>query len=153
MRTAQFLGRAVLMNLMRARFTKGLAGFLVLFWASSSFADTCIFLPLKPVRHVCGIVMNQAGERISNARLTLLKGGTELVTVETDANGRFDFKTAAAGNYVLRASMQGCYVEVRSAIKIVRPIETCKQALEVMLPVSMIHCGGGKADLDNNPVN
>jgi hypothetical protein len=115
---------------------------LVLFWASSSLADTCIILPLKPVRHVCGIVVNPAGERISNARLTLLKGGAEFAIVETDANGKFDFKGVAAGDYVLRASMRG-YVEVQSTIKIVKPAETCRQTLEVMLPVSMLHCGGG----------
>lgn len=127
---------------MRVRFTKGPARFLVLFCATSSFADTCIVLPLKPVRHVCGVVVNPAQERIPNARLTLLKSGAEPVTVETDADGRFEFKGVAAGDYVLRASKLR-YVEVQSAIKIVRPMETCRQPLEVMLPVSMVGCGGG----------
>jgi methionine synthase I (cobalamin-dependent) len=95
------------MDSIRARFTKVLARFLVSYRSN-------------PVRHVCGNVVNEAAERISNARLTLLEGGTDLVTLETDA-----------------------YVDVQSAIKIVRPKETCGQALEVMLSVSAMHCGGG----------
>jgi hypothetical protein len=79
------------MDSMQSLLANGLAGFLLLFSASSSFANTCVSIPLKPVQHICGIVMNQAGERISNARLTLIKGEVELLTIETDADGRFDF--------------------------------------------------------------
>ncbi len=93
----------------RSLFTNGLAGFLLLFSASNSFANTCILLPLKlkPVRHVCRLVMNQANERISSAQLALLKGEVEIITVETDADGRLDFKGVAAGDYVLRPLMPG----------------------------------------------
>jgi Carboxypeptidase regulatory-like domain len=128
------------MDSTRSPLAHGIAGFLVLFSASSSFANTCIDIPLKPVQHICGIVMNQANERISNARLTLIKGGAELITIETDAGGRFDFKEVAAGEYVLRASMPG-YNQVQSPIKVVKPTKKCKQALNVVLPVTS--CGGG----------
>ena len=84
--------------------------------------------------------MNQVDERVSNVHLTLLKDNVELVTVETDADGRYDFKAVTAGDYVLRASMPG-YIQVESAITVVKPTEKCKQTLDVVL--SVIVCGGG----------
>jgi hypothetical protein len=84
--------------------------------------------------------MNQTNERISKARLTLLKGGAELVTVETDADGRFDFKGVTAGDYVLRALMPG-YNQILSPITVVKPTEKCTQPLDVVLPLHV--CGGG----------
>lgn len=128
------------MDSMRSPLANVLTGFLLLFSASGSFADTCISIPLKPVQHICGIVKNQAGERISNARLTLTKGELEIIAIETDADGRFDFKGVAAGDYVLRASMPG-YTQVQSPIKVVKPTEKCKQSLDVVLPLRS--CGGG----------
>jgi hypothetical protein len=84
--------------------------------------------------------MNQANERISNAQLALLKGGMELITIKTDANGRFDFKEVAAGEYVLRASVPG-FNQVQSPIKVVKPAKRSKQTLDVVLP--LMSCGGG----------
>jgi len=84
--------------------------------------------------------MNQVNERISNAQLTLIKGEVELISIETDADGRFGFKGVAAGDYVLRVSMPG-YIQVQSPIKVVKPTEKCKQALDVVLPLEV--CGGG----------
>jgi len=84
--------------------------------------------------------MNQADERVSNARLTLLQGEVELVTVETDADGRFDFKGVAAGDYVLRVSMPG-YGQIQSPITVVKPTLKCKQTLDVVLPLHV--CDGG----------
>ena len=37
------------------------------------------------------MVNNQLGERIPNAKLTLLQGGMELATTQTDSNGKFEF--------------------------------------------------------------
>ena len=125
----------------RALLTAGGAGLLVLLSAISSSANTCVALPgLKHVRHVCGIVINQLDEPIPNARLTLLKGGAELVTIETGADGRFAFGAVEAGDYELRAERIG-YLAVRSAIKIARPTAKCTRGLRVVLPVTS--CGGG----------
>jgi hypothetical protein len=126
--------------------TTWIAGFLMLLSATSSSATTCVVTPLKPVRHVCGIVINQAGERIPNARLTLLQGKAELVTVVTGADGKFEFEALEVGNYELRALGDDVYLAVQSPIRIVRPTAKCKQRLQVMLPVGS-SCGGGIAPL------
>ena len=103
-------------------------------------ANTCVEVPLKPIRRVCGIVHNQLAEPIPNAKLTLLEGGTELTTARTDSNGKFEFGRIEAGKYVLRAQFEG-YLTVQSPIVIVRPTTKCNQGLDVVLPVTA--CGGG----------
>jgi hypothetical protein len=105
-------------------------------------ANTCVALPVKPIsiRHVCGVVKNQAGEKITNAELILLKDGMEVKTVQSDSNGRFDFGRVEAGQYALRAQSHG-YKPVQDRIVINRPSTKSNLGLEVELP--LVTCGGG----------
>jgi hypothetical protein len=121
-----------------------IVGFLVMLFAVSSCANTCIDpgLPLKPVRHICGIVANQINERIPQATLALLKDGAEVATVVTDADGYFDFGRVEGGNYELRAQSDG-YLPGSRSIQIIKPIAQGKRELVVVLPLTS--CGGGIA--------
>lgn len=128
------------MRVRSTTFATRIIGFVVLVTGSTSSANTCIEVPLKPIRHVCGIVTNQLGETIPNAKLTLLKGGIELITIQTSPNGKFEFGRVEAGTYELRAQFDG-YLTVRSPLVIVRPTPKCNRGLKVTLPV--VACGGG----------
>ena len=123
-----------------ARLATRLGGFFLLLSVGVAFADSCIDMPLKPVRHVCGIVSNQIDERIPNAKLTLLKDGMELTTIQSDSKGKFEFGRLEAGRYELRVEFDG-YHTIRSPIVIVRPTTHCDRELEVRLP--LLTCGGG----------
>ncbi len=46
---------------------------------------------VKPVRHICGIVIDQSGAPVAHVKVTILKGETKLVAVETGENGKFSF--------------------------------------------------------------
>jgi Carboxypeptidase regulatory-like domain len=118
-----------------------------MFLPASTSANTCFDVPpLKPIRHVCGIVTNQVGERIPNTKLILLKGGTELVTIQAGPDGKFEFGRVEAGNYELRAQFDG-YLTVQSSIVVVRPTAKCNRGLNVTLPVTA--CAGGIAKAEH----
>jgi hypothetical protein len=128
------------MKVTLAAFPTRLVGLFLLLPVSIASANTCIEVPLKPIRHPCGIVTNQLGETIPNAKLTLLKGGIELITIQTSPNGKFEFGRVEAGTYELRAQFDG-FLTVRSPIVIVRPTPKCNRGLNVTLP--LVTCGGG----------
>jgi len=121
----------------RAPFAALIAGFLILLPASTCYATDCIELPHKPIRlrHVCGIVVNEIEEQIANAKVTVLKGGKELVVVQTGADGRFSFELLVAGNYEVRVEAEG-YVTAQDSIVIVRPTTNCSRGLQVWLHLS-----------------
>ena len=129
------------MQVSLSSFVARIARLFLLLPFSIAYANTCVAVPpLKPIRHVCGIVKNPVGEKIPHARLTLFQGGKELTTTQADSNGRFDFGQIEAGHYELRAEFDG-YQAVKSRIAVVRPTRKCNQALDVTL--SLITCGGG----------
>jgi hypothetical protein len=87
--------------------------------------------PLKPIQCVRGIVVDLSG-RISNARVTILRSGTEIVSMQTDADGKFLFERLGAGDYELQVEANG-FNTARSSIVIVAPSSKCKSALQVVL--------------------
>lgn len=111
----------------------------ILFFSSfsTSLACTSIQFPVKPIRHLCGIVTNQIGERISNATLTLLKGGAELKSLQADGEGKFEFAGLEVGDYELRVRSEG-YSSIQSPIKIVRSTTKCAGGLKIVLSLT---CG------------
>jgi Carboxypeptidase regulatory-like domain len=85
-------------------------------------------------------VINELREPIPNAKVTILKGETELVAVYADADGKFSFERLEAGNYVIRVQADN-YKSAQSPIVIVKPTMKCKRGLRVMLGVGM-QCSG-----------
>jgi hypothetical protein len=112
-------------------------GILFILSCSTSSACESIQFPVKPFRHLCGIVTNQIGERIPNATLTVLKGGAELRTLHTDADGKFEFGRLEAGDYDLMVRSEG-YAAIQSPIKVVRPTAKGREDLKIVLSLT---CG------------
>ena len=108
-----------------------------LVWLSGdiSHATTCIAaLPIKPIRHVCGVVINPLGEPIAQAEVTVSKDGKEIAVVQTSEDGRFDFPWLNAGKYSIRVEATG-YLYVQGLLVVVKPTTKCERGLEVLLPV------------------
>lgn len=65
---------------------------VILLHSPISFATTCVPLqPLKPVQLVVGIVFLPNGDRIAQARITVLQAGKEISSQVTGSDGRFSF--------------------------------------------------------------
>ncbi len=125
----------------RTTFATLMAGLLLAALASMSYATTCIILPHKPIRlrHVCGLVLNEIEEKIPNAKVMVLKGGKELATVQTGADGKFSFERLEAGNYEVRVEAAG-YITAQDSVVIVRPATKCNRGLLVSL--NLMACSG-----------
>jgi len=128
----------------RASFAAIIVGFVLLLPSKVSYATTCVPVPIKPIRHVCGIVTNQLGEPIPNAKVTILRGIMKLASVQTSEDGRFSFQELEAGNYYIRVEADN-YKSAQSPIVLVKPTTKCKQSLEVLLAVGTACSGVGLA--------
>jgi hypothetical protein len=96
---------------------------------------TCEEVHLKPLRCVCGTLIDQAGEVVSRADVTILKDGTEIATVETGIDGKFKFGELKAGNYDLQA--QGTGFRLFSfPVVVENAAKKCKHPLEIILLAS-----------------
>ena len=109
-----------------------ISGIFPILLSSTSYRTECVVPKLKPIRHLCGIAVDDRGEPISNASVTLLKGGTQLEYVLTGADGRFSLGRLQAGTYAILARASG-YKPAESSIVIVRPTAKCKHGLRIVL--------------------
>jgi hypothetical protein len=111
---------------------------LLLFCPSAiSHASECVAPPpLKPIHHVCGFVVDPSGEPIPNAKVTILKDGNEVATMQTSPDGRFAFEQLKAGKYSMRVDANG-FLSALSPIVLVTPGAACKKELGVLLEVGM----------------
>jgi hypothetical protein len=64
-----------------------------------SQAAECRIAPIKAIRCVRGIVIDPSGLPISNAKVTILRAGTEFVSIRTNTDGKFSFDRFEAGDY------------------------------------------------------
>ncbi len=103
--------------------------------SSISSATTCVGLPpLKPVHRICGVVFFPSGDRIANAKVTVLQEGKEIAVQETDRDGRFSFDHLEAGNYQIRVHVEAVPVAATDVI-LVRPEAKPKREIAVsMMP-------------------
>lgn len=102
----------------------------------------CSQKPVKPVQHLCGIVIDQSGSPVAHVRVAILKGETELAAVESRKDGKFSFEGLKAGSYDVEAKEEG-FRTFRFQIVLVQPSERrCKRALEVKLTVGDEACSG-----------
>lgn len=106
----------------------------------NSYATECELIPPKPIRHICGVVFDTTGATVPKTKLTLLKDGAEVASIQSGPDGKFDFKGVQAGNYEFRAESQG-FIPVGSPLVIVKPTARCNRGLQVVLPVGN-QCGG-----------
>lgn len=96
---------------------------------------TCEAPRLKPLRCVCGTIIDQVGEVVPRADVTILRDGTEIATVETGIDGKFKFGELKAGNYDLQAQATGFRL-FSFPIVVENPDKKCKRPLEIILLAS-----------------
>ncbi len=113
-----------------------IANILVPFLGGVSQAGECRMVPIKPIQCVRGGVIDHSGGRISNARVTILRGKTEIVSVRTDADGRFSFERLEPGDYEIQVEANS-FNTLRSLLVVVGSTSKCKRELQVVLGFGM----------------
>ena len=109
------------MKRVRPIFASLLAALLLLLPPAICCATTCVRLPpLKPVHSICGVVFFPSGDRIANAKVTVLQAGQEIAVQETDNDGKFSFDHLEAGKYEIRVRVEAVPV-VATDVVLVRP--------------------------------
>jgi hypothetical protein len=114
-----------------------IVGLLLFFPSDISYATECLAPPpLKVIHHVCGFVRDPSGAHVADAKVTILKDGSEVATMQSGADGRFAFEELKAGTYDVRVDAKG-FVTAVSSIVLVKPGAGCKKELSVSLGVGM----------------
>jgi hypothetical protein len=103
-------------------------------------ADGCVYKPPK-VRRVCGVIVDSSGSPIPAVNVTVLKDGTAVKNASTDETGEFDFDAIQSGKYELDATVPG-FQHARYQLTVLKPTDSCKHALRILMVVGSIHCGG-----------
>jgi hypothetical protein len=88
--------------------------------------------PLKPVRCVCGKLIDPVGGPISGATVKIVKHGRDIATVKTATDGNFTFGELKSGNYELDADSDG-FRPFRSPIVVSNPVKQCQRGLLITL--------------------
>src|ERR1700687_393581 len=76
--------------------------------------------PVKPVRCVCGKLIDQSGGPVSGALVRLNRDGAEVATESTNTDGKFLFRELKSGNYELAADSHD-FLSFRSPIVLTKP--------------------------------
>lgn len=106
---------------------------ILLLHSPISFATTCVPLPpLKPVQLVVGIVFLPNGDRIAQARITVLQAGKEISSQVTGSDGRFSFLDLKPGRYEIRVHVKTLPVAV-SQITLAKPLPKPKREIAINL--------------------
>jgi hypothetical protein len=120
------------MKRMRLVYATIIAGSLLLPMEQLSAEVTCAELRLKPLRCVCGTIINEAGEVVPRATIRVLKGGTEIASVATGVDGKFAFSELKAATYGLWVGAEGFRL-FEFPIVVQNPSKQCRQVLEIVL--------------------
>ena len=88
--------------------------------------------PLKPVRCVCGKLIDQSGAAVSDATVKVIRDGKDLETVKTAGDGKFIFAGLKSGSYELTTQTVDFKI-FRSPIEVANPAKKCKHGLVIVL--------------------
>jgi len=124
------------MRTARTPFASLAAAAFLLLGAGMAHATECVAVRVKPIRHICGVVYDPTHEPIPNAKVTIIKDGHELSSVQSDGDGKFTFGQLDAANYVVRVQAQG-FLTAEALVVVVRPTAKCKRGLEVVLELGL----------------
>src|SRR5277367_1759937 len=91
--------------------------------------------PLKPVRFVCGKLIDQSGGPVSGALVKVNRDGAAVATGTTDSDGKFLFPELKSGDYELAADFDGLR-PFRSQIVVAKPERKCRHKLVVVMVLS-----------------
>jgi hypothetical protein len=100
-------------------------------------ASVCVTTKPFVLRHICGIILDPAGQPIPGAQVTVSneqdQGRQEAIA---GSDGRFSFPKIPAGKYVIRVHTE---MTLPAAISIVvkRPVEVnrCDKSLQIKMPL------------------
>jgi hypothetical protein len=99
---------------------------------TSGSTEVCDEIKLKVLHRVCGILINELGEPVVGATVTIFEKNAQLAIVHTNGDGRFSFNEMKSGNYELQTKADN-YKTFRFAIVVGKPNSRCKRSLEVKL--------------------
>jgi hypothetical protein len=88
--------------------------------------------PLKPVHCVCGKLIDQSGAAVSGALVSVSREGAELATMNTQADGKFEFRDLKSDKYELAADFDG-FQQFRSPIVLTKPAKECRHELVIVM--------------------
>jgi len=112
--------------------------FLTLFLSLSSaisFATTCVGLPpLKPIHRICGVVFFPSGDRIANAKVTVLQADKEIAVQETNKDAKFSFDHLEAGNYKIRVHVEAVPLAATDVVLIHSEVKPKREIAVSMMP-------------------
>jgi hypothetical protein len=135
----------LLMEKKRNLFATIMAGLFLLPAAGSLSAEViCGKEPrLKPVRCVCGKLIDPTGGPVSAVIVKVLKDGTEVATMVTAGDGKFIFGELKSGNYELNAQADG-FRMFRSPIVVAKPAKKCRRGLVILLDTGGLESCGSR---------
>jgi len=120
------------------------AGLLILPAGNSRAEISCgKELRLKPVRCVCGMIIDLIGEPVPGVTVTVLKDGTELAAAKTASDGKFIFSELKSGNYELNAQAAGFRI-FQSPIVVTNPAKRCRRGLVILLDTGGLESCGSR---------
>jgi len=96
--------------------------------------------PLKPVRCICGKIVNPLLEPLSDALVRVIQDGTDIATLKTGEDGKFQFPELKSGRYELAARFDG-FLPFRSPIIVKNAARRCRRQLVIVLEVGGENCG------------
>lgn len=131
------MARVVVLS--RAPISRLIVAAILLLLASTSSANICVIGKIKPLRHVCGIVVDQSAAPIPGAAVEILKDGAEIAVAQTGESGKFSFQPLAAGNYEIVVEASG-FRNLRYKIVAAKPQTGCNKILRIQLAL------GGECD-------
>jgi Carboxypeptidase regulatory-like domain len=109
-----------------------LIGMFLLPGASSADVICGTPRPLKPVRCICGKLLNPISEPVSGALVTVVQNGEEVAAVESGDDGKFQFPELKSGTYELAVTSDG-FRPFHSAITARGPAKRCGRGLVIVL--------------------
>ncbi len=95
-------------------------------------ADVCVYSPPKPMRHICGVVVDFQGQPIPDVRIVVSDGEKEIAATPTTDAGEFDFHSLPNGRYNVLMERRG-FRSFQFPVAVTKTEATCKRQLRVKL--------------------
>lgn len=102
-------------------------------------ANTCVNKRLKPLKHLCGVIVDFQGAPIANATISLTRAGAVVGATKTDSQGEFSFDALGVGQYELKAEAEN-FVEFGFPITIAKPGAKCTRKVRIDLATGGQDC-------------
>ena len=102
-------------------------------------ANICVNKTLKPVKHLCGVVVDFQGKPIANATISVTRAGSEVSATKTDSQGEFSFDALGVGQYELKAEAK-YFVKFGFPITIAKPDDKCTRKVRLKLALGGQDC-------------